>query len=254
MKLIILGSGTGIPLADRASPSIALIRDNNAVLFDMGPGSLRQLAKAGIEHKSIEHIFFTHFHPDHTAGIIHLLFATRIPSVLSRRRPFKITAPMGFISFLDKLKNAYEHWLDLPQGILEIEELDTIETEQRSYSDFDIFSIHVEHTPQSLAYRIETKNGKSIVYSGDTGYCEAIIELASGADILILECSTPEGEDLEGHLAPSQAGQIAELSKAKKLVLTHFYPEVLSTDIEKNCRKAYKGELMLAQDFMSFDV
>ena len=59
MKLVILGSGTGIPMEDRASPSIALIDGYGAILFDMGPGSLRQLAKAGICHENIQQIFFT---------------------------------------------------------------------------------------------------------------------------------------------------------------------------------------------------
>ena len=254
MKLIILGSGTSIPLPDRASPSVALIRDDKAVLFDMGPGTLRQLANAGICHENIEQIFFTHFHPDHTADIIHLLFATLNPSVLKRRNPFIITAPKGFTDFLGKLQNAYGHLLELPPEILTIEELDINNSGKRSYRDFDLISGHVDHTPNSLAYRIEIKHGKSIVYSGDTGFCEEIIRLAIGADILILECAFPEGAEHRGHLTPSLAGKIATLAKTKKLVLTHFYPEVLVTDIEEECRRAYDGDLVLGSDLLTFEV
>ena len=254
MKLIILGSGTGIPLADRASPSIVLKKKDAAALFDMGPGALRQLAKAGISHENIERIFITHFHPDHTADLIHLLFATRIPSVLQRRKPFTITAPKGFIDFLEKLQSVYSPWLELPSEILKVEELDIKNPVNNSYNSFEIISQHVDHTPHSLAYRINIKQGKSIVYSGDTGFCEEIIELAMDADILILECAFPDGEEQEGHLTPSQAGHIAALSKTKKLVLTHFYPEVLETDIKADCRKTYEGELILAKDLMMFDV
>ena len=79
MELIVLGSGTGIPLSYRASPALAMIGYDNPVLFDMGPGTLRQLARIGINHDKIEQIFISHFHPDHTADLIHFLFATRNP-------------------------------------------------------------------------------------------------------------------------------------------------------------------------------
>ena len=57
MKLIILGSGTSIPLADRASPSLALIVAGSPILFDMGPGTLCQMTRAGLDFEKIEQIF-----------------------------------------------------------------------------------------------------------------------------------------------------------------------------------------------------
>ena len=82
MRVIILGSGTGMPLNDRGSPSLVLIMDGEPVLFDMGPGSLRQLKRAGINPQDIRHIFLTLFHPDHTVDLISFLFATQNPSIL----------------------------------------------------------------------------------------------------------------------------------------------------------------------------
>ena len=61
MKVIILGSGTGVPLSYRASPSLAIFSGDNPVLFDMGPGTLRQLARIGINHERFEQIFITIF-------------------------------------------------------------------------------------------------------------------------------------------------------------------------------------------------
>jgi len=78
--------------------------------------------------------------------------------------------------------------------------------------------------------------------------------LARGADLLILESSFPDGQGIEGHLTPSQAGDIATRSGAKRLLLTHFYPECLKSDIETQCRKTYQGELILATDLMSLSV
>jgi len=111
--------------------------------------------------------------------------------------------------------------------LLEIEELDTGALEERSYENFRISTQPVKHTPHSLAYRVDTPQGRSFVYSGDTGFCDEVIHLARDTDLLILECSSPVGQELEGHLTPSLAGRIARQSGAKKLVLLHFYPEVL---------------------------
>ncbi len=108
----------------------------------------------------------------------------------------------------------------------------------------------VKHTPQSLAYRVELPWGKSFVYSGDTGFCSQIVDLAQGTDLLILDCSFPDGDEVEGHLTPFQAGRIASLAGVNKLLLIHFYPEVLATDMAKQCRTAYAGELILARDLL----
>jgi ribonuclease BN (tRNA processing enzyme) len=254
MELIILGSGTSVPLADRASPSFAIFIEDQFLLLDIGPGAVRQLAIAGLKYQDIDYIVISHFHPDHTADLIHFFFATRYPPILDKRKPFTIIAPEGFNRFLKLLKKPYGTWLDLPAGLMKIEELETAAKETREFDRFKIYSAPVNHTPQSIGFRIEDNSGSTIVYSADTGYCEEIVDLAKGADLLILESSFPDGEGMAGHLTPSEAGNIATRSGTKRLLLTHFYPECLSTDIEAQCRKTYQGDLLLAADLMSLSV
>ena len=251
MKVIILGSGTTVPLAERASPSIALFIDDQFLLMDIGPGTLRQLAIAGLTFQDIDYVCISHFHPDHTADLIHFLFATRYPPILRTRKSFTIIAPETFNQFLTLLKRPYGNWLELPDGLMKIEELNTGDKDKKEFDTFTIVSAPVNHTPHSLGFRIEDGSGKIIVYSGDTGYCEEIVDLARDADLLILESSFPDGQGIEGHLTPSQAGDIATRSGVKRLLLTHFYPECLKSDIETQCRKTYQGELILATDLMS---
>ena len=254
MELIILGSGTSIPLNDRASPSLTVIIDGNPILFDMGPGSLRQLTKAGLDYEKIEQIFITHFHPDHTADLIHFLFASRTPSVLKRRKPFVVTGPRGLKELVISLQETYHNWLTLPSDIMKIEEIETGGTSQKDCGGFIITTGPTNHTPHSLAYHVETPDGKTIVYSGDTGFCDEIVDLARGADLLVLESSFPDGHEVEGHLTPSQAGLIAGMADVKQLLLTHFYPECLVTDIEAQCRKTYQGKLILGSDLMKISI
>ena len=254
MELIILGSGTAIPLNHRASPSLALVIDGQLILFDMGPGTLRHLTKAGLNHKEIRRIFITHFHPDHTAGLIHFLFTTKSPSILKKRDPFVIAGALGLKEFIKRLQEAYSDWLNLPTEIMKIEELDVNQSNIMNYPGFRITAQPVNHTPESLAYRVEDQQGKSFVYSGDTGFCEELVDLAKGTDLLILESSFPDGEEVEGHLTPSQAGRIATLANVNRLILIHFYPECLTTDIAAQCRKSYGGELILGSDLLHLHI
>jgi len=254
MKLIILGSGTSVPLADRASPSLAIFIEDQFLLLDIGPGTVRQLAIAGLKYQDIDYIGISHFHPDHTADLIHFFFATRYPPILDKRKPFTIIAPKGFNRFLTLLRKPYGTWLDLPAGLMNIVELKVDKNDKKEFDKFTIRSAPVNHTPQSIGFRIEDNSGRTVVYSADTGYCEEIVDLATGADLLILESSFPDGEAMAGHLTPSEAGNIATRSGTKRLLLTHFYPECLRTDIETQCRKTYQGDLLLATDLMSLSI
>jgi ribonuclease BN (tRNA processing enzyme) len=254
MHLIILGSGTAIPLANRASPSLFFYSGEGPVLLDMGPGALRQLSRIGIPHENLKKIFITHFHPDHSADLIHFLFATRNPSVLKKRKPFVILGPQGLKNFIERSQHAFGNWLKLPSEIMGLDELDIAKPDRRKYPSFQLFSQPLNHTPNSLAYRIELSSGKSFTYSGDTGFCREIVELARGTDLLILECSFPEGEETVGHLTPSQAGRIAQLALVGRLVLLHFYPEALRSDVAMECRKAYQGDLTLGADFLHLSI
>jgi ribonuclease BN (tRNA processing enzyme) len=115
-------------------------------------------------------------------------------------------------------------------------------------------SAPVEHNEESIAYRITSAGGYSVVYSGDTDYSENLINLAKKADLLICESALPDDMGVKGHLTPSLAGEIATRAGVGKLVLTHFYPECDRVDIEQECRKTYSGALALAEDLMRLEV
>jgi ribonuclease BN (tRNA processing enzyme) len=124
------------------------------------------------------------------------------------------------------------------------------------FAKWSVKTIPVQHSQSAIAYRIESKAGHSIVYSGDTDYCSEIIELAKQADVLILECSFPDHKKVQGHLTPSEAAEIAAKAKCEHLILTHFYPPYneLADDINMKCHKIFSGKISIAQDFMKLCV
>ena len=73
---------------------------------------------------------------------------------------------------------------------------------------------------------------------------------AQNANLLICECSFPDADKVPGHLSPSAAGKIATRANVAQLVLTHFYPACDQADVNKECRRAYAGEVILAKDLL----
>ena len=110
------------------------------------------------------------------------------------------------------------------------------------------------HISESVGYRIEFKDGKSIALSGDTDYCKNIIDLAFGVDLLVLESSFPDEKKAEGHLTPSLAGRIGLETRCKRLLLTHLYPICDQFDILNQCKQVYKGEVILGEDLMKIKI
>ncbi len=246
----ILGSGTCVPSIRRSSCSVLIEIKDKALLFDLGSGTMRRLLEAGIEIFDVSFIFFSHLHPDHTSELVSFLFANKYPDGTRRKIPVTLIAGKGFSAFYDKLKMVYGHWIELAPGILNIIELNNSAHDTLMFDDFTVESLPVAHNDESIAYRITSTGGKSVVYSGDTDFSENLVTLAKDADLLICESATPDDLKVKGHLTPSLAGEIAKQASVRKLVLTHFYPECDNVDIEKECRKTYAGPLILAEDLM----
>jgi len=253
MKITILGSGTCVPSLKRSSCSVLIEISQSLLLFDSGAGTMRRLLEAGVTIEKLSYIFYSHLHPDHTAELVPFLFASKYPQTYRRRKPFTIVAAKGFADFYEKLKLAYGEWIELAPGLLKISELDTTGRDHLDCGVFDVDSLPMDHTNMSLAYRITGADGRSVVYSGDTDFCDNLVTLAKGVDVLICESALPDEMKVAGHLTPSLAGRIATQAGVKKLVITHFYPECDAIDIAKECRKTYNGPLMLAEDLMEIE-
>ena len=254
MEAIILGSGTCVPSLRRAGPGACLRTSQYNIMIDSAAGTLRQLVSAGINYDEVDIILYTHLHPDHVTEIIPYLFATKYAPGFQRNKPVLIMGGEGFKAFLDSLQACFGQWLMPKQGAVVIDEFPVAMPASVQMPPLIIKSAPTKHTPQSLAYRIEDENGKSAVFSGDTDYCEELIELAYQADLLVIECAAPEGYKVEGHLTPSECGRIAAKAEVKKLILTHFYPLCDQHDLITPCKKFYGGEVVLAEDLMVIPV
>ncbi len=254
IRVTILGSGTCVPSLQRSSCAVLMQIATTRLLFDSGPGTMRRLLEAKTTIFDLDYIFYSHFHPDHSAELVPLIFATKYPDGNRRQAPLTIIAGRGLTDFFAGLKAVYGKWIELADGLLKFMELDNKSKDSRNCDNFAIESVPVKHNPESIAYRITSADDSSVVYSGDTDFSENLIELAKDADLLICESALPDRMRVKGHLTPSLAGEIASRAGVKKLVLTHFYPNCEDVDITQECRKTYRGPLLLAEDLMKIKV
>jgi len=254
IKITILGSGTCVPSLKRSSCSVLIQTGSSRLLLDSGPGTMRRLLEAGSSIFDISHIFYSHFHPDHTSEFVPFIFATKYPDGSRRKTPLTVGGGQGFLDFYEKLKGAYGSWIELAPELLNTIEFNNKKRDYRQFEDFSVETAPVAHNEESIAYRITSADGYSAVYTGDTDHSESIIDLAQKTDVLICECALPDKLRVPGHLTPSLAGDLAARAEVRKLVLTHFYPECEKADIEAECRKTYSGPLVLAEDLMQLEV
>jgi ribonuclease BN (tRNA processing enzyme) len=244
MKLIVLGSGTCVPSLKRNAPGYYLEADDCRVLVDCGSGTLRQLEKAGRSYKNIDAVFITHKHPDHFADLMPLVHALLAAPGSKREEDLFIFGPEDFIRYFDKsVAPVLGKLRDLSVQLIAADD-------RLSFGPLRIFTEKTIHSAGSMAYRFE-HNGKSVVFTGDADYDQGIIEISITADLLVADCSFPEADKVKGHLSAKECGIVAKKAGVKKLLLSHLYPSD-SPDIERinESRKAFDGEILLAEDLM----
>jgi ribonuclease BN (tRNA processing enzyme) len=252
VKFVVLGSGTCVPTKRRGAPGYALFLNDEWLLIDGGGGTLYRLPLAQIDYRSIDNVFYTHSHPDHTGDLESFLFALNYTPGFTRTKNLRIFGPPGFSDFFVRLQNVYP-WIH-PTTY----SCDVIEMSKGRFQlgNAVVQSRLVEHSSkvESVAYRF-SNNERSVVFSGDTAFCKAIVELADNADLLVIEASVPfEKQEVPNHLTATQAGRIASLARVKNVVLTHFYPVCDHYDMKALCAKEFGGNITLAEDLMEISL
>jgi ribonuclease BN (tRNA processing enzyme) len=121
---------------------------------------------------------------------------------------------------------------------------------------FRLTTARVNHPVETYAVRVEA-GGRSMVFSGDTGESDALVELSRGVDLALYEASfLSRYENLPPnlHLTAAQAAEHAIRADVGQLVLTHLVPWTPREEIQEEAAKAYDGVLTLATQGVVFDV
>ena len=252
MHVTIVGTGTAVPNLARRQSCVVVEAGGEMLVFDLGSGAVRGMLRADLDPFAVDHIFFTHFHPDHTVDIIPLLFAIKYGVEEPRVRPLTITGPAPFNDFFGRVESVWGEWMtgDYPTDVSELPHECPAPIELAGLS---LTWAPAEHRPESIAYRLES-GGRTFVHTGDTEYSEDVVALASGADTLLIECSFPDDQPVPGHLTPAGVACTATESGVERVILTHLYPPVEKLDLVSEVRRGFDGEVIVAHDGLKFDV
>ncbi len=247
MQIIVLGSGTSIPHPERASPGLVFQFDRTSILVDPSSGSLPRAERYGVPVKEIDYVLFTHFHPDHTGDLGPLLFALRNIEYFGSKT-LTLIGPAGLRELHSQLLDLYGDWIRLEEERLAIRE---IGEEQLEFSDWAVTSLSVPHTENSIGLRFSDARNTIFAYSGDSDYCQELIELTRDADAALIEAAQPSELKVPGHLTPKLAGEIARQAGVKQLIITHLYPVCDGYDLLAEIRSSgYQGRAVVAHDGM----
>jgi ribonuclease BN (tRNA processing enzyme) len=107
---------------------------------------------------------------------------------------------------------------------------------------FKVSAIRSPHTKPdiSLSLRIDG-GGKSIVFSGDSGWNDELVDFSEGADLFLCECTYFESAHLTFHLNYPLLAANRDKFKVRRMVLTHLGREVLSREDEIALEMGYDG-------------
>jgi len=275
MKLTLLG--TGCPSVDhkRFGPANLISTKKTKILVDCGSGITQRLHQLNISLAEIDVLLFTHLHSDHAVDLYQLI----ISSWHSYRvTPWKIYGPKGTKKFVKKIMDAwaderklrisYESRASAKAFEMQVTEFKSIGSIK--IKDVNIKYFEVDHKPVKYAYGFcFTNNSKKLTISGDTRPCENLMKYAQKSDVLLHEVFI-EGEILQTnkmrtkktlhnvqsyHTTSKQVGKVAFISRAKKLVLTHFVPTRFNKkNLKEVVKKDFGKEPILGEDLMTIKV
>ncbi|GAA1431286.1 MBL fold metallo-hydrolase [Microlunatus lacustris] len=232
MELTVVGSSGSVPGPDSPASSY-LVRapfegGTFALVLDLGPGSMGALYRY-LDPRTVGAVALSHLHPDHCLDLCAFYVGARY----SPTAPWPSIPLFGPRGTRERLVAAYavseQDGLEPEPGAgigTHFQHRDWAPTQR--VGPFRLEAVRVAHPVEAYAVRVteEVPGGRSLVFSGDTGPCAALVELATGADLLLAEAGFRDVPDNPPgvHLCAREAAEAARAAGVGALVLTHIPP------------------------------
>ncbi|GIW12777.1 MAG: MBL fold metallo-hydrolase [Tepidiforma sp.] len=200
-------------------------------LFEAPPQALQSLNRLGIDPNGLDAVVLSHHHGDHVLGLPFILLHWKY---FRRERPATVVGPPGTRELMMGIgRSVYPGLFDIDYELRWVELGDGASAD---VAGLQLTGHRVEHDARlslNLGYRCVLQ-GRSFAYTGDTGMCDAVIELASSVEVLVSECSSVD-ERVPIHL--NLVDDIPRLRRAmapgSRLVLTHLVPGLSVSHLDR---------------------
>lgn len=223
--LHLLGTGAAVSDPHRTTTMVGFSDFDtdgpSTVLVDCGGDVLQRFLASGGSFDDIAGLIITHAHPDHVSGFP--LFMEKI-WLAGRERPIPVC---GIEPALDQTRRTFDAFSDITADWdMPPIEWRTVEHEADAVmwnaDPWTITAAPVEHgSMPNVGLRAEHgPSGRVVAYSCDTDPCDAVVDLARDADVLVHEANG----DYDGHSTAEEAANIAARAGADRLILVHLPP------------------------------
>ncbi|WP_405013162.1 MBL fold metallo-hydrolase [Kitasatospora sp. NBC_01539] len=242
MKLTVVGCSGSFPSADSPCSSYLVEADGYRLVLDLGNGALGALQKyTGLY--DVDAVMLSHLHADHCVDLC-AYWVARNYRVEGCPDPVPVYGPHGTA---DRLARAY----DMPEepGMKEVFDFRPLGNRTFDLGPFRVTSVLVNHLDtEAYGFRVE-HGGTALVYSGDTGECADLVDLARGADLFLCEAAYTDGKESFRaiHLNGREAGEHAAAAGVGRLVLTHIPPWTDAENNRRDAAAAFTGPVDLAR-------
>jgi ribonuclease BN (tRNA processing enzyme) len=283
--LKLLGTGTPTPSLRRMCSGYVIRCGTDLILFDHGFGAHQRLLEQGYQAKDVTHLFLSHLHYDHMGDVPRLLL-TRWDQGAGQIDELQVYGPPPTRAVMTRMldrdgifgpdliaRTEDESSLNVyaARGGLGARRLPAPHVREIGAGDcidgagWRVRIARAEHfTPylDCCAFRFESEN-HSIVYSGDSGATETVMQLAKDCDVLIHMChflsGTAPSKAFEksccGHL---ELASLAHQAGARTLVLTHITEQFDQPGLRERTvsemATIFKGTIVFGEDGMSVPI
>jgi ribonuclease BN (tRNA processing enzyme) len=244
VKVTVIGCSGSLPGPDSSASCYLLESEHDGrtwrVLLDLGSGALGVLQRY-VDPSSIDAVLVSHLHPDHYFDISGLYVMWKYHPD-GARPPIPVWGPKGIAR-----QSARAYGLSRDPGMSQEFDFRDYDDQPIRVGPFTIVAARVVHPITAYGMRVDDGGGV-LVYSGDTGPCQELVDLATGADLLLAESAFVEGGDnpVDLHMTGKQAGAIAAEAGVDRLVLTHIPPWHDPAVCLAEAAEAYDGPLSAA--------
>jgi len=277
--------GTGMPNVitgnQKASAWYVELGNGDKFLFDVGSGSMENLAKLRPDWSKVDKVFASHLHSDHVGGFAELYIGGWMNG---RHTPLHFYGPSGSEPRLGTeafIENQVKSWawdiegrrtgFPIAGGKAIAHEFD-FRTEGPVYEENGVTissypAIHI--LDGSVWFRLDWKN-RSFVFGGDTFPNKWFIKHAKDAELVVHECfMTPQQvQDVLDtppaqatyissyiHTPPDAFGKVMSTVKPRHAVAYHIWNwHDLYDETLEAVRQTYDGPLTIARDLTVWNV